>query len=272
MKFVLTFVFVGMLFGQTNAFADGLAVKDVSYDVVVIEGRTVAFAEPSHGSAALRLIYPGEILKVTGEVEAEGEGWRRIEIGPNKSAYVRAVKLSAPGDITRDDWRPADSIRDHEPFVVGLEYGGRTFGYGMLLRYTLMSRLGLTFNLGGVLNRTQERIHGGTWSLGIHSFLVLWNLSPMVEVGMNTVYYPSKGKMLRLWNLYAALGLEWMFDSGFFANVQVDFVGAISRRVSYRYDDFREGVDNESNFGIFEKYPEKKLSFVKPGVSIGWAF
>jgi hypothetical protein len=114
---------------------------------------------------------------------------------------------------------------------------------------------------------------GGTHlAAGIYSALVLWNLSPVLEIGFASTKYSSGRSTLSLTNSYFSAGAEWMFDWGGFIHAYVTYVHSIDISVSFDYADARAGTFEIATYGPLEPADGRAISLVRPGATIGYAF
>jgi hypothetical protein len=238
----------------------------------VVEERALVYEQPDLGSNVVRRLYPAEIVRVDGQLTTDdGRRWLRVRLGPEMLGYVEASRTIPTSELPQVRWRPSRVVRDERPLGIATRIGGETFGGGLNLRYLAFSRLGLSFTVGSVVDG--EAMRGTSLSGGLVSYIVLWNLSPMLEAGWSRVSYHAAPAILRVNLFYVTSGLEWMFDFGFFANVAVTYYRSIDAEVAFDYGEARaERFTMPEKFGALEIGEDGTLQGLKLGGALGYAF
>jgi hypothetical protein len=243
-----------------------------SAEVRVVDERTFVYEQPSLESALIRRLYAGEVLTEVERVIAPDKApWVKVKLGEQQYGYVRAEKVGAPGTLPVSTWAAPEIVRNLRPLALGLKVGGETMGAAVNIRYQPFTRLGLSFTSGGVMD-TRVRWHGTHNALGLYSCFILWNLSPMIEMGVSSTTYGAGNSELRLINYYFVLGVEWMFNWGAFINVYASYIHSMDTTVAYSYADSHAGTYQPGSYGSLEPENGKSFTALRPGVTIGYAF
>jgi hypothetical protein len=243
-----------------------------SAEVRVLDERPFVYEQPSLESPLVRRLYVGEIVVVVERVVASDKSyWLKAKLGNDQFGYVRADKVREPGTLPVKRWAPPEIVRDERPLAVGLKLGGEAMGAAINIRYQPFTRLGLSLTSGGVMD-TKVKWHGTHNALGLYSCFVLWNLSPMIEMGVSSTTYSAGNAELRLINYYFMLGVEWMFGWGGFINAYGAYVHSLDTSVSFDYYDARAGAYQPGSFGSLEPKNGKYFTALRPGITVGYAF
>jgi hypothetical protein len=253
------------------------------FDATIIEDKTFVFEQPSALGNVLRRAYVGEVVRVTQEVEtAEGRRWVQVALGYDRTGYIESARVIPTSRMKVTQYRPETVVREELPLEVGVRVGGETLGTGIFARYQPFSRLGISTSFGGLVAADNGRlgitrlpdstvVHGTVISAGITSFLVLWNLSPVFELGLSRIAYVQGPATLNMTSVYVSAGIEWMFNRGAFLGVALSYVRSLSESVSYNYTYARGRTITVPDFGALGN-GEDTFQQLEPSVVAGYAF
>src|SRR5207245_2207617 len=122
-------------------------------------------------------------------------------LGNEANGFVRKDKLGPPTTLAVDTWRPPYFVRDERPFVIGARIAGETLGAGINIRYQPFTRLGASLTIGTLIDPpTQQGVVGPSFGAGLYSAFLLFNVSPVVELGISSSTYGSGIASLQLLN------------------------------------------------------------------------
>jgi len=251
------------------------------FDGTVIEDKTFVFEEPNALSNVMRRCYMGEVVRVVDEaVTTEGRPWVKVALGYDKTGWVEASRVVPTGHFKLEQYRPERIIREELPVAVGMRLGGEGLGAGLLLRYQPFSRLGVAASFSGlignehgeigVLRPSTSPLHGSVIYVGLTSFLVLWNLSPLLELGVSRVTYQQGQATLAMTALDVGVGIEWMFNRGAFVGFGMHYVRSLTVDVSYSYTYARARTLTVEPFSLLGS--DDQLQQVQPSITFGYAF
>ena len=249
---------------------------------VVVE-RSFVFSEPSTQAAVLRLLYPGEMVRVVANIDTEeGIRFAKIVLSPDLFGYVASTRLSDTEPLRASYYRPPRVRREDRPIALSFRLGGETFGGGLAIRYQHFSRLGLTFAAGSLLTSSRQvglqaltkpsRIRGTVISLGLSSCPMLSNFSPLIEVGLSSVSYDKQLARLEVINLYSNVGGEYIFEDGVFIGATISYMRSLSARVSYELGSARLHDRYVPRFGALDPGDDNVFQAFQPGMFVGYAF
>lgn len=268
--------------GPAAARPSGLISRTAEpFDGTVVEDKTFVFEEPSALSNVMRRCYVGEIVRVVDEaVTTEGRPWVKVALGYDETGWVEASRVVPTGHFKLEQYRPERIIREELPVAVGMRLGGEGLGAGLLLRYQPFSRLGVAASFSGligndhgeigVLRPSTSPLHGTVIYAGLTSFLVLWNLSPLLELGMSRITYQQGQAKLTMTALDIGVGIEWMFNRGAFVGFGMHYVRSLTVDVSYSYNYARARTLTVESFSLLGDGDQ--LEQVQPSITFGYAF
>ena len=252
------------------------------YDATVIEERTFVFEQPSIIGNVLRRVYVGEVIRVLEQIStADGRHWVKVALGYDAVGYIEAARVTPTSHRDIVQYRPERVLREELPLAVGLRVGGETLGTGLLLRYQPFSRLGFTASFAGLLSSAKGSLglstglsnvalRGTAISGGLTSFIVLANVSPLLEFGLSRLAYDSDNATLDLTNFYVSGGVEWISERGIFAGIALTYTRSMSVEVSYDYEYARDKTLNVPKFGVLNS--SDVFQIIQPSVVVGYAF
>jgi hypothetical protein len=251
------------------------------FDGTVVEDKTFVFEEPSALSNVLRRCYVGEVVRVVDEAETtEGRPWVKLALGYDKTGWVEASRIVPTGHFKLEQYRPERVIREELPVAVGMRLGGEGLGAGLLFRYQPFSRLGISASFSGlignehgelgILRPSTSPLHGTVMYAGLTSFLVLWNLSPVFEMGLSRISYEQGQTTLGITAIDLGVGIEWMFNRGAFVGFGMHYVRSLTVDVSYTYAYARERTLTVPTFSLLGS--DDRLQQVQPSLTFGYAF
>jgi hypothetical protein len=245
-------------------------------EMKVLEPNTFVYEEPNPESAVLRRLYLGELLKALAvALPATGARWVKVSLGDGVTGFVRAEKLGPPrSELKESIWRPRGFVRDERPFVLGVRVAGETLGVAVNFRYQPFTRLGISLSTGAVVDpSTQRGAVGPHFAFGVYSAFLLFNVSPIIEIGISHSTYSNGVASLQLTNLYGLAGLEWMTSFGFFLHVYVAYVRAIDMSLSFPVGAINGSGMERPSFGMLnDPVQAQTFNLFFPGLSLGYAF
>lgn len=238
--------------------------------VVSGEG-TIVYERPDLLANALRLLYVGEVIEVLDKVvDQSGAKWARIRMGET-DGFVKASAIQGIEGARYGSWQPPVVLRDQRPLSFSLRGGSEMFGAGMNIRYMPFTRLGGAFSVGSIMD--YPRMKGTSLGTGLVSYLAMGNFSPVIETGFTRLSYHQDFATLRVYSFYLSVGLEYLFQNGFFANVMVTYLRSADVEVAFDYLNAKNGLTTvPPDFGVLDPGKDNTFQFVLPGVSIGYAF
>ena len=241
-------------------------------EYVQVEGQNAyVYEEPDKLSPILRRLYSGEIVKPVERIStSDGYKWVRVALG-SASGYVSAEQLDKAAGLPETVWAPQRVLRHEMPLSLAFKGGGELFGAGLNLRHMSLTRLGLSFSVGPVLDHGAMK--GTAMSGGVVMCTALSNLSPIVETGFTRLSYHDAGSTLRMSAYYLSGGLEWMFGNGIYADLGVTYVRSMDVEIVYEYEDVRDGQVSVGSYGIFGAASEgASFQAARPMLTVGFAF
>lgn len=230
------------------------------------------YQEPDINSPLVRRLYLGEMIKAVELIKTQsGFSWYKIEIGKDKFAYIKAIKLEQVKKLPENYWQPSKVIRSEKPLSLGMRVAGETYGAGVNLRYMPFSGLGLSITAGPVLDNNEMK--GTAMSFGIVSISSTDKFSPTFELGISRFSYHDDRSALRISTFYAGLGVEYMHETGTFANLGLTYVRSLDTEVIYEFEDARDGNLTIGDYGKFNYLKDQNsLQDVNLSLTIGYAF
>lgn len=237
----------------------------------VFDERTFIYEQPSLESPVIRRLFVGEVLQVVEDVQAEAESrWVKVSLGSERVGFVPAAWLGRSATVPTTRWRPPIVVRDERPLGIGVRVGGETLGTALHLRFQAFSRLGVCLKVGSVLDNW--RMRGTSLGGGVNTFLVLWNMAPMIEAGFVRSTYHKGLSTLALTNFYLTAGVEWMFDWGGFVNIHGTYLRSAAVEVVFEYADAKRGGLMPEKYGALDLRNEASFQSVRPGATLGYAY
>lgn len=253
-----------------------LTFPAIAAELRVTERQAFVYETPDAKSPVLRRLYVGELVTGVEEiVSPDGSAWVAISLGGEDTGFVRKEKLGSPTTLPIDKWRPPYFVRDERPFVLGARVGGETLGAGINFRYQPFTRLGVSFTLGTVIDPDSPKgAVGPTFSGGLYSAFLLYNISPTIELGFSSSTYSSGAVSLQLTNFYIAAGVEWMTDVGFFIGIHFSYVRGLGMNISLPLDAVNGDPIARPHFGWLDTWVQasSSLNYFLPAATIGYSF
>jgi hypothetical protein len=238
----------------------------------VEQEKTFIYEEPDALSAVLRRLYVGELVLAIERVRTGDNGeWVKLSIGTERTGFARAERFVRATGLPTSRWRPTSVVRDENPFGVGVGMLGEYFGPSLKARYLFFTRLGLT--MGGGLVMDGYAVKGRGYGAGIVSHILLYNLSPVVEVGLVNLMYHEGIGTLNIVGVYTHGGVEWMLDAGFFISAGVTFVRSLSIDVSTSWEDNGKQPSVPPTFGnVGSHISSNTFYLMQPSLTVGFGF
>lgn len=271
-RFCFTLIAFMGAFNTCPALGDEKKEKDGDSYLEVQYEDTVVFESPSATSPIIRRLFVGEVVKVEEYArDPDGKTWIKITIGKKRSGYVPKSKLGPAGSLPERLWNPPVIVRDERPLAAGIRGLGELFGAGLNLRYLPLTRIGVTFSVGSVLD--EWKMKGTAISGGLVSFIALENLSPMIEAGVSRVSYHDGPSILRVVSFYFTVGLEWMFRCGVYVNAGITYMRSMDVEIAVEWENANDGVTEPRNYGILGDIMQNDVfQAVRPSFGVGYGF
>jgi len=243
------------------------SAQTLQYGEIVQRG-AVAYEAPDPDSPAIRLLYEGEIVSVAEKVVDDRREWYRIRTGADRSLYV---PVAAVGPLVLEaptgPREPDVVLRDQYPLGVGALAYGVTHGAGVQLRYLPITRAGITFNIGPILD--DSGIRGLAQSWGLATYIMTGPFTPVLEFGYAFIMSEAQHSRQRMQAIYVTAGLEWMFSSGVFVSVFATYLRSTRVENLFPHDDKELVVER---YGPFDATGLSSVQRVLPGGVLGYAF
>jgi hypothetical protein len=240
---------------------------DIQYATVVQAG-AVAYEAPDPDSAAVRLLYVGEVVAIAEKVTADARDWYRLHVGGDRALYV---PLTAIGPLVA---APPASVqkrvpimRDLHPLGVGAVGYGITHGAGVQLRYLPITRAGVTLNFGPILGGSG--VAGTSLSYGIAGYFMTGHFTPILELGYAFIMSEARHSRQRIQAIYLTAGLEWMFDGGLYVAVLATYFRSTRIELLFPHDAANFEVES---YGPLDARGRSSLQRLLPGGIIGYGF
>jgi hypothetical protein len=239
--------------------------------LVVIADDSYVFEQPDGTSPILRRLYRGELLLPLEEVTTPWGGlWVRVQLGAGSHGYVRAAQVEPSSDLPREKWTPEIILRDERPLSLALRGGAQGVGAAVAIRYLPFTRLGLTLDIGPVLDRWRPR--GTAFSFGLVSLPALWDVSPLFELGLTRLEYRASHSSLAVTAAYLTVGAEWMTSVGLFAGAGATYVRSLDLELTSPLAQARQSGCSADTYGVLDPGEGSVLQRLEPMVSVGYAF
>jgi hypothetical protein len=238
----------------------------------VEQEKTFVYEEPNALSAVVRRLYVGELVQAVERVRnAENAEWLKLRLGAEQVGFARAERFVHATGLPATRWRPGFIVRDEKPFGVGAGMYAETFGPTLRVRYLFFTRLGVELAPGLVMDN--YKVKGRSLSLTAVSHILLYNLTPVIGVGIVTLSYAEDISTLNIWGVYTQGGLEWMMENGFFLYAGVTFVRSVAIDVSYTWEDNANLHPVPNKFGnVGSHISDNAFYVIHPSVTVGFGF
>ena len=255
-------VLAWLIFAATPVRADTLQYAQI------VQAGAVAYEAPDADSAAIRLLYVGEIVPVAEKVTANMRDWYRLRLGGDRSLYV---PVAAVGPLIADPptalKEPELVVRDQYPLGVAALAYGISHGVGAQLRYLPITRAGVTFNFGPSLDRNGVR--GTSVSYGLAAYFMTGRFTPVLEVGYAFILSEAHQSRQRIQAIYVTAGIEWMFENGVFVSLLGTYFR--STRIELLFPHDAPSFVAES-YPPFDAHGRSAIQRILPGGLLGYGF
>jgi hypothetical protein len=238
----------------------------------VEQEKTFVYEQPDALSAVVRRLYVGELVLALERVRtAENTEWLKLSLGSEHGGFARAERFVQATGLPTARWRPSRVIRDEKPFGVSGGMLSEFLGPSLKARYLFFTRLGVTLAGGVVMD--DYTIKGRGVSSGLISHLLLYSVSPVVEVGVVNLAYHENSSTLNIWGVYTHGGVEWMADFGLFIGAGVTFARSLSIDVSYSWEDRTNPQSVTPTFGNLGSHISSNTFYLfQPSLTAGFGF
>lgn len=243
------------------------SAADFQYATIVRPG-AAAYEAPDVDSAAIRLLYVGEVVAIAEKVTANTREWYRLHVGGERQLYV---PIEAVGPLVAS---PPSSVqtreaimRDLYPLGVAAVGYGITHGAGVQLRYLPITRAGVTLNFGPILGA--GGVAGTSLSYGIAGYFMTGHFTPVLELGYAFIMSEARRSRQRIQAIYLSAGLEWMFDNGLYITLLATYFRSTRIELLFPHDASDFAVES---YGPLDGRGRASLQRLLPGGLLGYGF
>jgi len=210
----------------------------------------------------------GELVPVAEKVTANQRDWYRLRVGGERSLYV---PVAAAGPLVAEPpakvAEPELIVRDSYPLGVGAVAYGITHGAGVQLRYLPITRAGVTFSFGPILDGSG--LQGTSLSYGIAAYFMTGRFTPVLELGYAFLMLDAPQSRQRIQAITVSAGIEWMFENGIFVQLLATYFRSTNIELLFPHDS--QNLVAES-YDPLDARGQASMQRILPGGVLGYGF
>ena len=158
-------------------------------------------------------------------------------------------------------------MRDSYPLGVGAVAYGVTHGAGVQLRYLPITRAGVTFDFGPILDA--GGVQGTSLSYGLAAYFMTGRFTPVLELGYAFMMLEAPRSRQRIQAIYVSAGIEWMFENGVFVQLLATYWR--STRIELLFPHDSPSLRAES-YDPLDAHARSSMQRLLPGAVLGYGF